>query len=97
MPRTRTAEPALNFAEPPPARRGSGRRSKWLPILEALRDHPDRSILLAEDQGNATLVNQINKGKLNGIEVGEFVATSRRQVNGDGKVTFDIYCKYVGS
>lgn len=94
MPRTRrtaTASGILRWEEPPSAARPN-RRSKWLPLLDDLRENPGVSGVLTEDAPSAQLVTLINKARIIGIEEGEFHATSR--ANGDG--TYTVYAKYVG-
>lgn len=99
MPRTRRSSTSgiLRWEEPPVAARPN-RRSKWLPLLDELREHPGEFAVLTEDAPSAQLVTLINKGRLGDIHEGEFEATSRSNgdADEDSKGTFTIYARYLG-
>lgn len=82
----------LNFSEPPARRGGKGRPSKYLPVLEALRQHPGKFAKLAENVRNTSIATAIKKGTMKGIERGEFTATSRVVEGKEG--VFDIYARF---
>lgn len=79
------------FKEPPPATR-PGRKSKWIDLLDQLRANPGDFGIIDEDAVRTSLVTQINKGRIGGVNEGEFEATSRS--NSDG--TYTIYARYLG-
>lgn len=82
------------FEEPPPATRGSRQTSKFLPVLEAARQNPGKSVKIPSV--NTSVATNIRKGKYQGIKQGEFEVVTRKADSVDGKHRVDIYVKFKG-
>jgi hypothetical protein len=79
------------FEEPPPATRGTRQVSKFLPLLEAARQNPGKSVKISSV--NTSVATNIRKGKYQGVKEGEFEVVTRKAESVDGKHRVDIYVR----
>lgn len=88
-------EALLLWQEPPESSTGKNAGvTKWRYISTTLRSRPGEWALVATDMSPGT-VNNIKRGKLSGMTIGEFEAVSRsRPDSPPGKA--DIYARYIG-